>query len=196
MQLLFQSWVDSGLINEVMKYKLVFVEADQPTETSVALENYKRAIENGRGAVFLGVARGRVSEGIDFADHYGRCVLLFGLPVRNTQSMIVQTRADFIETKFGMPKQDFLVFDAMRAASQCVGRLLRSNNDYGIVILADSRYARPDARSQLPHWISQFVGDSKMNISVENAVAQSRSFMLKMAQPFQHDPDNLISFKK
>jgi DNA excision repair protein ERCC-2 len=168
------------------------MEAEVAEETSIAFDNYRKAIECGRGAVFLGVARGRVSEGIDFAHHYGRCVLLFGLPVRNTQSMLVQTRADFIEKKFGIPRTDFLLFDAMRAACQCVGRLLRSKDDYGIVIMADRRYARPDARAQLPHWIKQFLNEARLGMGIEEAVEESRKFLMEMAQPFKHDPTKLI----
>jgi DNA excision repair protein ERCC-2 len=188
----FKSWWDEGLIEEIMRSKLMFLETERPEETSVALENYRRAIECGRGAVFLGVARGRVSEGIDFADHYGRCVLLFGLPVRNTVSMLVQTRAEFVETSYGIDKNDFILFDAMRAACQCVGRLLRSKNDYGIVVMADRRYSRPNASSQMPHWIKQFVTDARVGVSIDEAVEQTRHFLVQMAQPFKHDPDRLI----
>ena len=192
MQLVFKAWSESGLINEVMQYKLVYMEVPGSEETSIAFENYRKAIEYGRGAVFIGVARGRVSEGIDFADHYGRCVLLFGLPVRNTQSMLVQTRAEFAEVEYGINKHEFLLFDAMRAASQCVGRLLRSKNDYGIVIMADKRYAREQLRDQLPHWIKQFIDENKVTTTIEQAIEQTRSFLLQMAQPFQHDPTKLI----
>lgn len=34
---------------------------------------------------------------------------------------------------------DYLTFDALRQAAQCVGRVIRSKTDYGLVILADSR---------------------------------------------------------
>ncbi len=54
-----------------MKHKLLFIETTDAIETSVALENYIRACENGRGAVLLSVARGKVSEGIDFSHHLG-----------------------------------------------------------------------------------------------------------------------------
>lgn len=37
-----------------------------------------QACENGRGAVLLSVARGKVSEGVDFDHHLGRAVLMFG----------------------------------------------------------------------------------------------------------------------
>jgi DNA excision repair protein ERCC-2 len=33
------------------------------------------------------------------------------------------------------------MLDAMRQASQCMGRVIRSKTDYGIMILADQRYA-------------------------------------------------------
>ena len=45
-----------------------------------SLMHYRRACDCGRGAVFLSVARGKIAEGIDFDEHYGRCVILFGVP--------------------------------------------------------------------------------------------------------------------
>ena len=44
-----------------------------------------QACENGRGAILLSVARGKVSEGIDFDHHLGRAVLMFGIPYVYTQ---------------------------------------------------------------------------------------------------------------
>ena len=95
-----------GILNEVWKHKLIFVETPDANETSIALENYRRvssscrtllciapllnrtpgslrsfsrkACDNGRGAVLLSVARGKVSEGIDFDHNYGRAVIMFG----------------------------------------------------------------------------------------------------------------------
>ncbi len=45
-------------------------------------------------------------------------------------------------------ENDFLTFDAMRHAAQCVGRALRGKTDYGIMIFADKRFSR---------WLSIFV---------------------------------------
>lgn len=33
-----------------------------------------------KGAIFMGVCRGKVSEGLDFIDHNGRAVIITGLP--------------------------------------------------------------------------------------------------------------------
>jgi len=43
-------------------------------ETTLALDNFRRACDAGRGAVFFSVARGKVAEGIDFDRHYGEVV--------------------------------------------------------------------------------------------------------------------------
>ena len=47
------------------------METPDAVETSIALENYRRACDNGKGAVLLSVARGKVSEGIDFDHNVG-----------------------------------------------------------------------------------------------------------------------------
>lgn len=55
-----------------MKYKLLFIETNDALETSVALEKYVEACDSGRGACLFSVARGKVSEGIDFSHHLGQ----------------------------------------------------------------------------------------------------------------------------
>lgn len=192
MHMLLKEWMSSEIMSDIMKYKLVFIETPNAEETDNTLANFRNSCDNGRGAVLLGVARGRVSEGIDFSDHYGRCCILFGLPVRNTTSIVVQARADYLEKKIGVKKEDFLVFDAMRAASQCIGRLLRSKKDYGVVIMADRRYARKEVGSQLPHWINEFLDNRAANGSnTDEAIDKTREFMLQMAQPFVLDISKL-----
>jgi len=37
-------------------------------------------------------------------------------------------------------ENDFLTFDAMRHAAQCVGRAIRGKTDYGIMVFADKVY--------------------------------------------------------
>ena len=73
-----------------MGHKLVFIETADVVETTLALDNFRRACDCGRGAVFLSVARGKVAEGIDFDRHYGRCVVMFGVPYQYTLSRILR----------------------------------------------------------------------------------------------------------
>ena len=66
----------------------------------------------------MSVSRGKVSEGIDFSGHYGRAVLVFGIPFIFTQSRILRARLDFLRTKIQVKESEFLVFDAMRQTAQ------------------------------------------------------------------------------
>ena len=87
--------------------------------------------------MLLSVARGKVSEGIDFDHHYGRAVVMFGIPYVYTESRILKARLEFLRTQFRIKENDFLTFDALRHAAQCVGRVIRGKTDYGLMIFAD-----------------------------------------------------------
>lgn len=93
--------------------------------SSYRIEFYLQACDCGRGAILLAVARGKVSEGVDFDHHYGRAVLMFGIPYVYTQSRLLRARLDYLRDQFQIRENDFLTFDAMRHAAQCVGRALR-----------------------------------------------------------------------
>jgi DNA excision repair protein ERCC-2 len=66
------AWHHLGVLDDVMQHKLIFIETQDVVETTLALDNFRRACDCGRGAVFFSVARGKVAEGIDFDRHYGR----------------------------------------------------------------------------------------------------------------------------
>ena len=50
----------AGDAQDLMAAKLVFIETVDVVETTLALDNFRRACDCGRGAVFLSVARGKV----------------------------------------------------------------------------------------------------------------------------------------
>ena len=104
-------------------------------KTTAALENYRRACDCGRGAVFFSIARGKVAEGIDFEGHYGRCVVMVGIPYQYTLSRVLLARLSYLQQKFNITNKDYLNFDALRQAAQCVGRVIRDKGDYGLSVI-------------------------------------------------------------
>ena len=50
---------------------------------------------------------------------------------------LFQARLEYLRDQFHIRENDFLTFDAMRHAAQCVGRVLRGKTDYGIMAFAD-----------------------------------------------------------
>ena len=80
-----------NILTDILKHKLIFLETKDVVETTLALENFKRACDSGKGAVFFSskhphdicfsfrvsqlnitwtspdaVSRGKVAEGVDF----------------------------------------------------------------------------------------------------------------------------------
>ncbi|KAA3475002.1 DNA repair helicase UVH6 [Gossypium australe] len=217
---IINTWNDSGILKEIMQHKLVFIETQDVVETTLALDNYRRACDCGRGAVFFSVARmlvsyrGKVAEGIDFDRHYGRLVIMFGVPFQYTLSKILLARLEYLRDTFQIKEGDFLTFDALRQAAQCVGRVIRSKADYGMMIFADKRllaraikgepeimgdfllsssselvdecrYSRYDKRSKLPSWILSHLRDVNLNLSTDMALHIAKEFLRKMAQPYE-----------
>ncbi|KAH9392652.1 General transcription and DNA repair factor IIH helicase subunit XPD [Tyrophagus putrescentiae] len=182
MEQIIASWYEQGIIDSVQKNKLLFIETQDAAETSLALYNYVKACENGRGAVLLSVARGKVSEGIDFDHHLGRCVVMFGIPYVYTQSRILKARLEYLAEHYQVRENDFLTFDAMRHAAQCVGRAVRGKTDYGIMCFADKRFSRDDKMRKLPKWIQENMSKAVLNLSIEEADDQLGLSLLTLEQ--------------
>jgi len=180
-----EKWYETGVISRVLQHKLLFIETADVVATTYALNLYRQACDSGQGAVFLSVARGKVAEGIDFDRHYGRCVVLFGVPFQYTLSRELRARLEFLRQHYDIKESEFLNFDAMRQASQCLDRVIRSKRDYGVMIFADQRYARSDKRSKIPDWIRHFLEPGHVFMATDLAVEAAGNFLLQMSQPYE-----------
>ncbi len=58
-------------------------------------------------------------------------------PLKNSSHHLFQARLEYLREQFHIRENDFLTFDAMRHAAQCVGRAMRGKTDYGIMCFAD-----------------------------------------------------------
>ncbi|KAF2862257.1 DNA repair helicase [Piedraia hortae CBS 480.64] len=182
MERVISAWQRMEILDGIWQNKLILVETPDSQETSLALETYRTACSNGRGAVLLCVARGKVSEGIDFDHHYGRTVICIGVPFQYTESRVLKARLEFLRENYRIRENDFLSFDAMRHCAQCLGRVLRGKDDYGIMVMADKRFARK--RNQLPKWIAAALLDADSQLSVDQSVASAKKFLKTMSKPF------------
>lgn len=76
------SWQASGIWAQINRIKAIFVEPQTKEAFVQTMKNYYDKINDPtcKGAIFLAVCRGKVSEGLDFADMNGRGVIITGLP--------------------------------------------------------------------------------------------------------------------
>ena len=176
-------------IDLLLQNKLLFFETaptgdiDAVLETSFALHNFKVACDCGRGGILFAVARGKLSEGIDFSDHYGRCVVLVGMPFIFHRNPAVLGRMRFLREHKGIPETEYLQFDCMRVASQCVGRAIRNKADYAVLIFADRRYLQPTKFRKLPLWLrNMMVPHSSSSASSSSSSARPSDSTSVVAQ--------------
>lgn len=137
---------------------------------------YSEAVEadKKRGALLLSVLGGKLSEGINFADDLGRCVVVVGLPFPNMESPDLKMKMQYLDRKAlerGEPKgkasKEYVENVCMRSVNQAIGRVIRHKDDWASIILFDARYADARIQGKLPGWIRTSVdprasGDAKM----------------------------------
>jgi chromosome transmission fidelity protein 1 len=126
-----------------------------------------------RGALLLSVVGGKMSEGINFSDRLGRCVVIIGLPYPNINSPEWKARIEYLESSTvarltaaspSLPKaqasqearqvaRDFYENACLRAVNQSIGRAIRHRGDYAAIVLVDRRFETERVRGKLPAWI-------------------------------------------
>jgi DNA excision repair protein ERCC-2 len=109
---------------------------------------------------------------------------MIGIPYQYTESRILKARLEYLRHNFQINENDFLTFDAMRQAAQCVGRVIRGKTDYGLMVFADKRFNRQDKRGKLPKWIGSSISEVNSNLSLDVALGQTKKFLREMAQPY------------
>ncbi|XP_020097113.1 ATP-dependent DNA helicase DDX11 [Ananas comosus] len=101
----YNAWNASGILSKIQKKKQVFREPRNGSEIDSVLKQYKEAINSteilrdlgNNGAVLLAVVGGKISEGINFSDGMGRCVVMVGLPYPSPSDVELMERVKHIE---------------------------------------------------------------------------------------------------
>lgn len=89
-------------------------------------------------AVLFAVAGGRVSEGLDFPDRELEVVVLVGIPYPKPTAAL-RALVSYYDWKFRKGWEYGVLAPTTRRLLQCMGRLIRSEHDRGIVIVLDRR---------------------------------------------------------
>lgn len=102
----YNMWNASGILERIKRKKSLFREPRKGSEVELVLKEYKETIDasstgnlkdSTHGAIFLAVVGGKVSEGINFSDGMGRCIVMVGLPYPNPSDIELTERIKHID---------------------------------------------------------------------------------------------------
>jgi ATP-dependent DNA helicase DinG len=123
-QLLREKWAEETPYN-------LYVQGEAPRERLL-----KEFREDGYG-VLLGTTS--FWEGVDVKGEALRLVIIEKLPFASPDDPIVKARIDHLQATGGNAFRDYQLPEAALALKQGVGRLIRSEEDYGAVVICDPR---------------------------------------------------------
>lgn len=112
------------------------------------------------GGLFLAVVRGKVSEGLDFADDNARAVISLGIPFPNARDQNVLMKKEYNSKwckKNGLMNGDqWYETQAFRALNQGLGRCIRHRDDWGAILIVDCRFATKERyTAAISKWVRQ-----------------------------------------
>ncbi|MEM3703028.1 MAG: ATP-dependent DNA helicase [Candidatus Bathyarchaeia archaeon] len=166
---------------EVMREIAQIVKLESPLlveeKKTKILEVLKFLQENGNCVVF-GVARGKISEGVDMTME-GKgllsAVIIVGLPFpKKTELQTALYR--YFKDKFGAKAMEYTNnMPCLNALAQSAGRLIRSQEDRGVIIIMDKRAAGRFKRKLPEEWLNEM----KVHMKIEKILARIEDFMTK-----------------
>ncbi|XP_072959072.1 regulator of telomere elongation helicase 1 homolog [Typha angustifolia] len=150
----------------VCKYKHPVVEPKQSSYFPHAIQDFQAKLRDSStsGAIFFAVCRGKVSEGLDFADQAGRAVVITGMPFSMKTDPKVRLKREFLDhqalslnkVSMALTGEEWYTQQAARAVNQAVGRVIRHRHDYGAIIFCDERFAQQSRQNQMSYWIRPY----------------------------------------
>jgi Rad3-related DNA helicase len=114
----------------------------------------RRFVAGGQG-LGLAVLGGAFAEGIDLPGErlHGAFIATLGLPQFNAETEAMRERLDsLIDGRRGAGYDYTYLYPGLHKVVQAAGRVIRSPDDRGVVLLMDDRYGRREVRALLPSW--------------------------------------------
>lgn len=158
----YTAWIKNGFIKKFESLgKKVFSEPKKASQVTKVLIDYSKAIDLYRdkpgskaGAILLSVVGGKMSEGINFSDDLGRCVIMVGLPYANLNSPELKEKMAYLNKLRQGMDEEYYENLCLKAVNQSIGRVIRHKNDFATIILLDQRYCnKVSIQNNLPNWV-------------------------------------------
>ncbi|MGB9713347.1 MAG: ATP-dependent DNA helicase [Candidatus Bathyarchaeales archaeon] len=166
---------------EVMREITKLIKPKMPLLVEEKTTNIKDVLSflgKNEQCLIFGVARGKVSEGVDMTDE-GRsmlsAVIIVGLPYpKKTELQIALYK--YFKEKFGDKAMEYANYiPCLNALAQSAGRLLRSPEDRGIILIMDGRAAGRFKQKLPQEWRKEM----KAHLRIEKILDEIENFYKK-----------------
>jgi chromosome transmission fidelity protein 1 len=153
-------WEQDGILARIDAVKATFFDS-RAISVEETFKSYSEAVSaDPRGALLFSVIGGKLSEGINFSDDLGRCVMVVGLPFPNLETPEWKAKMQYLDSRAvargeptGKASREHAENVCMRAVNQAIGRAIRHKGDWASILLFDARYAQQRVQAKLPGWI-------------------------------------------
>ncbi|ORD93631.1 CHL1 [Enterospora canceri] len=109
--------------------------------------------------ILIAVLGGKYSEGINFKDEMCRLLIVVGVPFpAKSPEYLERCKHD----------KEYAVNTAMKKVNQAIGRSIRDNDDYSVVVLMDSRYSQ--LKHKLSGWVSEKLETKNTCMAIDSII--------------------------
>jgi DNA excision repair protein ERCC-2 len=150
---ILESYAD--LAKPHLRGRQVFIEPRDTADASTALSAFLSLPLRGESGVMFAVCGGKWSEGLDYRGEMLNGAMVVGLPLAPF-NRVRRMMIDYFRHKFGT-EGEFLCYTlpAINRSLQALGRVLRTPEDKGVLVLAEKRFLESRVRTALPGWIQE-----------------------------------------
>jgi DNA excision repair protein ERCC-2 len=137
--------------------KKVYIEPKEARDVPYILGEFFESGSSEQKGVLLAVCGGKMSEGIDYYGEALKGAIVIGFPLA-AFSEVQKLVNSYYQRKYGKDKGMFIAYTlpAINKALQALGRVHRSAEETGVLVLCDSRFSHSKGlgvRQYLPEWM-------------------------------------------
>jgi len=135
--------------------RTLFIEPKDSADAGAALKTFMDLPRQGASGMMFAVCGGKWSEGLDYRGEMLGGALVIGLPLapfNKVRKMVI----DYFKHKFG-EEGEFISYTlpAINRATQALGRVLRTPEDRGVLVLGEKRFWEERVKGGLSPWMRQ-----------------------------------------
>ena len=188
-------WEERGIIRNMEYHKVVYFEPKASSRFKQIRKNFEQDAIS-KGAVLIGVCRGKISEGLDFSDRAARCVIVIGMPFAQWKDPKIQLKMEYLDAKHKkglvpINGRGWYSQETSRAINQAIGRIIRHKYDYGLILLIDERYSYKNTQQERSKWLR----DRQINYKDFNKLTKDIDIFFKNMEN-EHFPSKSIKNNK